>query len=413
MPKPLEIAIVGAGPAGMAAALLLQQSGNSITIFERFEKPSPVGSGLLLQPTGLSVLAHLGLLDRIMALGSRIDQLSGRDARSGRTVLDVRYAAIRGGRFGLGVHRAALFDTLHSACLQAGLRFVTGWQADAVISISGKAELVGVDGEKRGPFDLVIDASGARSALVEKQGVTAPARDLAYGAFWATLSAAKIDYRRHALDQRYDRAEVMLGVLPVGRDQVGGSERVAFFWSQKVADAENVKALGLDAWKRRVFDYWPDIAPLVDQIDSWDQLTLARYRHRTLKRPFGERLAFIGDAAHSTSPQLGQGANMALLDAAVLAACLAEHADLSTALASYGAMRRNHVRLFQALSLVFTPFYQSDSHLIAFVRDQFVATLAHVPPIPALLAAIVSGTLANPLKPAGLIEVDWHRLGKS
>ena len=64
--KRLDIAIAGAGPAGLATALLLAAAGHRVTVFERFDEPKPVGSGLILQPTGLSVLADLGLLDDIM-----------------------------------------------------------------------------------------------------------------------------------------------------------------------------------------------------------------------------------------------------------------------------------------------------------------------------------------------------------
>ena len=80
----LDIAIAGAGPAGLATALYLKRAGHNVTIFERFEEPKPVGSGLILQPTGLSVLADLGLLDDILALGSRIKRLHGAVASTGR-----------------------------------------------------------------------------------------------------------------------------------------------------------------------------------------------------------------------------------------------------------------------------------------------------------------------------------------
>ena len=120
-PQKLDIAIAGAGPAGLAAALFLKRAGHRVALFERFEQPAPVGSGLILQPTGLTVLDALGLLDGIKALGSRIDRLHGADARSGRTVLDVRYGTQRGGRFGLAVHRAALFGVLHAAAVAEGV----------------------------------------------------------------------------------------------------------------------------------------------------------------------------------------------------------------------------------------------------------------------------------------------------
>lgn len=405
--KQLDIGVAGAGPAGLAAALFLSRAGHRVEILERFETPAPVGSGLLMQPTGLTVLNALGLFDTIHAIGSRIDRLHGADARSGRTVLDVRYDAAPGGRYGLAVQRAALFNTLHDAAVADGIRIRTGIDLASTGVRGDRAVLNDAEGVV-GDYDLVIDASGARSMLAAKAATAPSIRDLTYGAFWATLDGHGAAYDKSALSQRYDKAKVMIGVLPTGRIRRDEPERVAFFWSLKVADVEAVKAAGLDRWKAIISNYWRDCVPFLDQIEDWDQLTLARYAHRTALPPFSDRLVFIGDSAHSTSPQLGQGANMALLDAAALSHALVSGADIPSALAAYARARRNHVRLFQLLSLAFTPFYQSDSTAIAWVRDRLVSTIAKIPPMPGLLASIVAGTLIDPFGPAGLTECKWH-----
>lgn len=403
----LDIAIAGAGPAGLAAALFLKRAGHRVTLFERFEKPAPVGSGLILQPTGLTVLDRLGLLGAVMALGSRIDRLRGCDAASGRTVLDVRYAALRGGRFGLAVHRAALFSVLHRAVNGEGIAIETGTGIEGM-EAGERAMLLASGGGRIGPFDLVVDACGARSRLRRHALDACEPRPLAYGAFWASLAWRGEGFDPHALLQRYRRAGVMIGVLPIGRPDPEGEPMAAFFWSLKPDEAERVKAAGLEAWKERVAGLWPECRPYLHQIASFDQLTLARYGHHTLKVPAGRRLAVIGDAAHSTSPQLGQGANMALLDAAALAHALETAPGIEAALASYARARRRHVRVFQALSYAFTPFYQSDSAVLPFIRDRLVAAAATVPPAPQLLAAMVAGTVVDPFRPAGLRETDWR-----
>jgi 2-polyprenyl-6-methoxyphenol hydroxylase-like FAD-dependent oxidoreductase len=405
--KPLHIGIAGAGPAGLAAALFLSRAGHRVELIERFEKPSPVGSGLLMQPTGLTVLDALGLSPKIHALGNRIDRLHGADALSGRTVLDVRYDALSGGRYGLAVHRAALFSTLHDAVAAAGLPIRTGITLAKAETRQARTALHDPDGEIVGAYDLVVDATGARSQLVADSVVAPPIRELPWGAFWATLDCDEVPHDARALTQRYDAAKVMIGVLPVGRAQAGEGRKAAFFWSLKTAEVEAVKQAGLVRWRARIRDYWPEAAPFLDQITDWDQLTLARYAHRTTLPPHADGIVFIGDSAHSTSPQLGQGANMALLDAAALAHALSSAATVEQGLAAYAAARRGHVRLFQLLSYAFTPFYQSDSRAIAWLRDRLVATIAKIPPTPQLLAAIVSGTLLDPFTRAGLQECRW------
>jgi 2-polyprenyl-6-methoxyphenol hydroxylase-like FAD-dependent oxidoreductase len=91
--------------------------------------------------------------------------------------------------------------------------------------------------------------------------------------------------------------------------------------------------------------------------------------HFTAQRPFRGPFALIGDAAHATSPQLGQGANNALLDALALADALDATGDVAQALASYAHIRRRHVRFYQLASAAMTPFFQSDSRVLADLRD--------------------------------------------
>ncbi|MDX2235682.1 MAG: hypothetical protein NW200_14380, partial [Hyphomonadaceae bacterium] len=97
-------------------------------------------------------------------------------------------------------------------------------------------------------------------------------------------------------------------------------------------------------------------------------------------------------------PQLGQGANMALLDAFALSAALSAHAERADALAAYARMRRWHVRLYQAASYLFTPVYQSDGVVLPFLRDRIVGPLSQVPPAPQILAALVAGAIGAPLR---------------
>nr|AIA14020.1 FAD binding domain protein [uncultured bacterium] len=391
MPKALDIAVAGAGPAGLAAALSLHRDGHRVRIYERFETARPIGSGLMLQPTGQAVLASLGLWDKMRALGAPIDRLVGHDARSGRVVLEMRYAALAGIGRGLGVHRTALFNVLHDAVVEAGIPIETG---RVVTGTDGGRLLFGQTIE--GPFDLVVDALGASSPLRRQLPDATEPRQLAFGAVWGTVPWVD-GFDHAALMQRYVGASVMIGVLPIGRQMPERPALAAFFWSLRVKDHAALITQGFDAWRERVRALWPETAPHLDALGSFESLTLARYAHQTLPVPFGDRLVAIGDAAHSTSPQLGQGANMALLDARALTLALREP-DLGAALVRYAKLRRSHVRVYQALSLTLTPFYQSDSRWLPVLRDVLVPIATTVPPLPQFLAALVAGRLLDPLK---------------
>ncbi|HTN95566.1 MAG TPA: NAD(P)/FAD-dependent oxidoreductase [Nordella sp.] len=398
--KPLEIAIAGCGPAGLAAALALARQGHRIRLFDQFEAPRPLGSGLILQPAGLDGLDWLGLGAGMRCLGAPIDRLFGREIHSGRIVLDVRYEALRGGRNGLAVHRAALFDVLYAAVMGERLPIETGRRIRGLDHASGGRPILITERGRLGPFDLVIDALGSRSPLIDAASAPAHRRALPYGALWTTLPwTAATAFDGSALEQRYEKASVMIGVLPVGKRFAGDEPQATFFWSLKTRDYPRWKAEGLPAWQARVMQLWPETGTLLAEIREPEQMILASYGHHTLPLPYGRRLVFIGDSAHSTSPQLGQGANMALLDVKALAEAFETAGDLDEALGLYARMRRLHIRLYQALSAVFTPFYQSDSLILPLLRDLMVAPASRVPLVARGLARIVSGDLARSRNP--------------
>jgi 2-polyprenyl-6-methoxyphenol hydroxylase-like FAD-dependent oxidoreductase len=191
-------------------------------------------------------------------------------------------------------------------------------------------------------------------------------------------------------------------VLPIGRTAPGAPRQAAFFWSLRADQLEGWRAAGLAPWKAEVAALWPETAAFLDQIHDPEQLVFARYAHRTLPAPAEPALIHIGDAWHSTSPQLGQGANMALLDAWALAQGLREADGLAAGLDAAVALRRDHVRLFQALSILFTPAYQSDGRLLPFVRDRLVAPFITWWPATFIQAGMVTGLMGNPLAAMGL-----------
>jgi 2-polyprenyl-6-methoxyphenol hydroxylase-like FAD-dependent oxidoreductase len=368
-----------------------------VVLVERFETPAPVGSGLMLQPTGMAVLQAMGLADAMSAHGRRIVSMRGRTA-AGRLVLEVGYNPLGPGASALAVHRSALFGVLFDAALAEGVELETGFEV-----IGAEAgRLSARNGASLGPFDLAVDATGARSCLAGACG-TVRRRELAFGALWATLPWPGAPFAADRLEQRYRSASVMAGVLPIGRRPAEEAQLATFFWSLKPKAYEAWRVRGLEAWKQDVIALWPEVEGLLAHIAAPEELTLARYGHHTLRRPVAERLAVIGDAAHSTSPQLGQGANMGLLDAWALARGLEAAPDLGLGLAAYAAARRGHVRLYQALSSVFTPFYQSDSRILPAMRDLLLAPAVSLPFAPRLLALMVAGLLEDPRPRLGLM----------
>jgi 2-polyprenyl-6-methoxyphenol hydroxylase-like FAD-dependent oxidoreductase len=346
-----------------------------------------VGSGLVIQPVGMEVLRAAGAAEAALARGAPIRHMFGDEVTRGRTVLSVRYGATPA-RQGLGIHRAALFQALYDEAGAAGAKIVP---SSPVAGREGQCLLV--NGQAAGPFDLIVDALGAGSALSPLR-----ARPLAYGAVWATVPwPDNAPFPQDRLTQRYRRADRMLGVLPVGTmgDQPG-TRLAAIFYSLKADAIDAHFARPFDAWRAEARALWPEFEAYLPSSLSHADFTAARYTHGSLKRPYDGGLAHIGDAAHRASPQLGQGANMALLDARALLFAL-RGAGGEEALRRYAMTRRWHVALYQAFSAAFTPQYQSDSRTLPALRDHVLAPLSQTWPVPAILTRLVCGDLVPPM----------------
>lgn len=382
--KRYSIGIVGAGMGGLAAGALLARAGHDVTLVERFQTAGPVGSGLVLQPVGLAVLDEIGTGAAARAMAAPITHMLGH--AGARTVLDVSYAP---GAPGLALHRAALFSGLWDAAMAAGVAVRTGALVTGAPQDGTRRWIASHNADRLGPFDLVIDASGAGSSLSPLQ-----ARALPYGAVWGHVAwPGDTPFAPNRLIQRYLGAHRMAGVLPIGHLPGDPTPRAAIFWSMPRIDLATWAMRDQDDWRAEVVAFWPEMAPFITQAP---QMTPAAYSHGTLRRPYAPALAFIGDAAHRASPQLGQGANMALLDAMALATAIAS-CDLDDALPRYAALRRWHVRGYQGISAVFTPMYQSHSRILPRLRDHILAPMSKLPVVRAVLTRLVSGTLLPPL----------------
>ena len=379
----MKIGIIGAGIGGLAAAALLADRDHAVTVLERFDTPRPIGSGLVIQPVGLAVLARIGLDAQARSLGTPLTAMLGHDGA--RVVLDVAY---RPDAPGLGIHRGALFHLLWGAVRERQIPVITGAQVRAA-PLHGPQRLIQTATDSHGPYDLVIDASGASSVLSPLR-----ARPVGFGALWGHVPwPADTTLPMDRLTQRYQRASRMAGVLPIGRLPDSATPLAAVFWSLPADQLGQWPNADFDRWRATARSFWPEFADFLDALPGAEAMTAARYSHGTLRRPHAPALAFIGDAAHRASPQLGQGANMALLDAMALAEALTRDDPLR----HYARMRRWHVRSYQAMSALLTPLYQSDSRLLPPLRDHLLAPLGRLPPVRAALTRLVSGDLLPPL----------------
>jgi 2-polyprenyl-6-methoxyphenol hydroxylase-like FAD-dependent oxidoreductase len=377
--RPLHIAVVGAGTAGAAAAILLARAGHRVEVFERVPDPGPVGAGITLQPTGQAALRVLGLLDEIVACGAPVDRLTCAFP-DGRRMIDLPYAELDPQLAGLGLHRGQLFRVLFAALQTCGATVHCGVRIEASQLERGGRSLTVEGGGRLGPFELVIAADGSTCEL---HGSAPKVRSSFYpwGALWLVAEDRAGFAADRKIHQIVDSTHTLLGFLPTGCSPEDRRPLVSVFWSLRADRLAQWRAAGIGPWRDRVLRLEPRAEPLLDGVRDVQQVLFARYRDVAMWPWHGERIVFLGDAAHATSPQLGQGANMALLDAVALAEALAGDRELAASLAAYSQARRRQLAYYQLATRALTPLFQSDSRMLGWLRDRFFPISRWVGPL--------------------------------
>jgi 2-polyprenyl-6-methoxyphenol hydroxylase-like FAD-dependent oxidoreductase len=399
--RPLDVGIIGAGTAGSAAALFLARAGHHVTLYERVAEPRPVGAGITLQPTGLHVACRLGLYPYLVARGARIERLFCQ-SRTRKTVIDLDYAMVDPDLFGLGTHRGVLFEALFDAVrreenitLRTGMEIVDLGRAEAR---TGRSSWF-IDGhrDRHGPHELVVVADGARSQLRDDTGTSKRITPYPWGALWFIGKDAREPGSAEArqLHQVVDGNQRFLGMLPTGHGPgpTLGARLVSLFWSMRCDRIDEWRSRGLEKWKDELRELAPEYAPVLDQIDDVDQVLFASYHDVVMHRWSTRNVVYLGDAAHATSPQLGQGCNLALWDAMVLADLIAAERDLAVALDRYSRARAEHLAFYQFSTRMLTPFFQGDIAALGALRDLTMPIMARLPFTKHLMTLSMAGVV--------------------
>lgn len=396
----MNIAIVGCGPAGLCCALQLSKQNHQITIFERMNDLTMQGSGVIIQPIGLAALDLLGVRAGIEQYGQPIHTVIGRSGEHNRLSVYVDYSRLSGINYALGLQRGALFNVLYRKVIESGVQIITNvtieslqYQQDNRVRVQDENKKV------HGEFDFVIDASGAYSKLRQFAVQNIIGKPLHYGSLWSKVDLDdEVNFDRQKMELYSDNNNVGIGLMPIGKLALEDKPQIALFWNMKWQHYPQWRAGNLEEWKNNCIKKWPSTIPFLQQITHHDQLYLAKFIYHRLPKPYGNNLAFVGDAAHATNPQLGQGINMSLVDAVVLAWALQQRSNLTSALALYANTRKNHVVFYQTMARILTPFYQSDNAAAIYCRDKLYGPLCRIPLVRTLTAQLISGRMHKPLK---------------
>ncbi len=370
----LKIAVIGCGIAGPAAALFLKKMDAEITVFDKVDQLKPVGAGFLLQPAGLDVLNTLGIVKPLIEKGAPIVGLHGINHKN-KVVLDLRYRDLVEHHMGLGMHRAVLYEELYKQMTAQGIPIINPREIIHIDNTEDSVHLTDSHGDHHGPYDCVIIADGAGSKLRHFLQSKIIIRPYEWGALWAICKDKDRQFN-NVLEQVYKHTEIMAGILPMGYQD--NELLISFFWSLQKSKVQQWRSTPFPLWKQQVLEVWPKLTPLFQELTSHDDFAFATYSDVNVYPWHDKRVVIIGDAAHGMSPQLGQGANLGLIDAKILFECLSQN-PVQQALALYTTKRKSQLNFYQTASRFVTPWFQSSSHIMGLLRDGVHGTLCKTP----------------------------------
>ncbi|WP_225755632.1 FAD-dependent monooxygenase [Actinotalea sp. Marseille-Q4924] len=321
--------VVGAGIGGLAAAVGLRRRGWDVVVLERAPQFAPVGAGLTLMANGLAALDAIGVGASVRATVRPLEAMTFR-SRGGRVLVR---AAMPADAPSCGVHRATLHRLLTDALPDDVVRL--GAEVTGVVGGSSpEVTYCSADGSTTTlPANLLVGADGVRSLVRSVLWPEARGPVAVGSTAWRGVTRGPTPLRD---------AEVSwgpgteVGLVPLEDGRV--------YWYVSVTDDRigSSRQGGAHADASALVDGW--YAGVVDAVPGTDPVAVLRTELVHLRpgpAPWARgAVALLGDAAHAMPPYLGQGANQALEDAAVLAAVVAPDDDVPTALAEYDRRRR-------------------------------------------------------------------------
>ena len=328
----MRIIIIGGGSGGLTAALALARGGLSCEVFEAGARDRDQGAGLMLAPNALTVLRRLELCDQVLKAG--FEPRAMIIARSDGRILQHVEADEWRKRYAFGpvaIHRAALHRLLVDALHGVPVHYDTA-AAHVTDEADGPLTVTLANGE-RFTAELVIAADGLRSLL--RQHLFGPTHFRYAGqTSWRGIAEHRLDGEvGDVLVEMWGRPPgLRFGVVPV-------DEQRSYWFATQSAPAGGCDpsvAAALDSLRADFAGFIPSVQMLFQhtqtllRTDIFDFAPLASW-HRG-------RVVLIGDAAHATTPNLGQGANQAIESAFVLAQALASE-KLPGALMTYELLR--------------------------------------------------------------------------
>ncbi len=326
-----RIVVVGAGMAGLAAAVGLQRRGHDVTVVEKRTDTS-AGAGISIWPNALAALDELGLGDAVRDASARVTAgaLRWRDGSWLRRPAAERIVRALGEPLAV-IQRSVLRDILTAGLTTGTVEY--GLAATGLAHTGDKVQLSLSDATVR-RADAIIGADGTHSLVARHLNGRLTQRYAGYTA-WRGIA-------RYAMNPQLAGETLGPGV-ETGHVPVG-SDLTYWFTTERAPQGQSSPGGELPYLRTKLAD-WAEPIPSILAATAPADVSRDDLYDRTPARVWARGpIVLIGDAAHPMRPHLGQGGCQGLEDAAILAALLDQNADLPTAFAHFAEYRKPRIK---------------------------------------------------------------------
>ncbi|MDA0186502.1 MAG: FAD-dependent oxidoreductase [Proteobacteria bacterium] len=331
--RPIDILIVGGGIAGCCAAIALSQTGHRVRIVEKQDAWRFQSSGIFVYANGLESLDKLGLLKEVLAAGFPVP--GGRNAyydHMGVPIVETRYPTADAGRIPaiLGIKRAEMHRVMAAHVAALGVPVQLGTTVTALDNGAEGVRATLSDGSVA-QAGLVVAADGVRSAMRALIGVDAAPRYTGFGV-WRAVHRRPLELTDKIMMMGHAKR---FGIMPISDDLL--------YTFGTVTEPGDIYYPPAD-WPRlmagRFAEFGDPAAPFLAELGEESEVLYTAVEEIVLPLPWHRgRVQLIGDAAHASTPFMGQGGAMAMQDAIVLAEAITAHDTLEEALTAFGLAR--------------------------------------------------------------------------
>jgi 2-polyprenyl-6-methoxyphenol hydroxylase-like FAD-dependent oxidoreductase len=330
----MKAAIIGGGIGGLTTAIALKQAGIDYEIFEAAPELKPVGAGIAMASNAMQVFQRLGIGEKIKEAGLEIHSSFGVD-QSFKMISGLRVKEVVTPRYGVGsyaIHRGRLQQVLLSEI--DGNKIKLNKRLASLTQTANRVELKFDEGTTT-QADLVIGADGIKSAVRKSIFGEIPLR---YSGQTCWRGMAKFSLpagkKFNAYEMWGNQKGLRFGLVPTHENEV--YYFTTYFTEANGKDEPNQA-------KKKVLQLFSVFGELPTQlIEATPEENIIRSDINDfvpIKQWWKGRVALLGDAAHATTPNLGQGGCQAVEDAFVIAKCLKENSSIEKALEQYQSIR--------------------------------------------------------------------------